>query len=179
MYIRSRSEFAIKKDIPRSSKAQRDSLNRFPNGRRNDDSPTVILFSVIILFLCCHILRFVCLYYFDSLREFGNGCTVIFYKCTTECHETNGTSTKLFHSPKATFPKLLWSLNPVAYFLLLLNSAVNFIIYVFAGTKFRKTFVSKIKQISTFLKQRWPERLEVAQRINKTETKVLTTAGNK
>lgn len=77
----------------------------------------------------------------------------IYRNGTEECHETNGTSTKTFATPEVNYPKWLWSLNPVGSLLLLMNSSLNFVIYVLAGTRFRKTFIRKIKTLSSCLRR--------------------------
>ena len=120
--------------------------------RRKNNSTNVILLCIVLLFLVCHILRFFGLYYYDDLTEFADGCMQIYRNGTKECHETNGTSTKTFDTPEVNYPKWLWSLNPVGSLLLLMNSSLNFIIYVLAGTRFRKTFLRKIKTLSSCLR---------------------------
>ena len=121
--------------------------------RRKNNSTNVILLCIVLLFLVCHIVRFFGLYYYDDLTEFADGCMQIYRNGTKECHETNGTSTKTFDTPEVNYPKWLWSLNPVGSLLLLMNSSLNFIIYVLAGTRFRKTFLRKIKTLSSCLRR--------------------------
>ena len=121
--------------------------------RRKSNSTNVILLCIVLLFLVCHILRFFGLYYYDDLTEFADGCMQIYRNGTKECHETNGTSTKTFDTPEVNYPKWLWSLNPVGSLLLLMNSSLNFVIYVLAGTRFRKTFLRKIKTLSSCLRR--------------------------
>ena len=121
--------------------------------RRKNNSTNVILLCIVLLFLVCHILRFFGLYYYDDLTEFADGCMQIYRNGTKECHETNGTSTKIYDTPEVNYPKWLWSLNPVGSLLLLMNSSLNFVIYVLAGTRFRKTFLRKIKTLSSCLRR--------------------------
>ena len=134
------------------------SLNGPPDGppriiRRKNNSTNVILLCIVLLFLVCHILRFFGLYYYDDLTEFADGCMQIYRNGTKECHETNGTSTNIYETPEVNYPKWLWSLNPVGSLLLLMNSSLNFVIYVLAGTRFRKTFLRKIKTLSSCLRR--------------------------
>ena len=124
-----------------------------PLRKRRNNSTNVILLSIVVLFLVCHILRFFGLYYYDDLTEFADACMQIYRNGTEECHETNGTSTKTFDTPEINYPKWLWSLNPVGSLLLLMNSSLNFVIYVLAGTRFRKTFIRKIKVLSSCLRR--------------------------
>ena len=112
--------------------------------RRRKNNTNVILFMIVALFLACHFIRFFGFYYWDSMLDFADQCSDIFNNVTTACNETNGNATLLISHAEAKYPQWLWFINPVGNFLLLLNSSLNFIIYVLAGTRFRKTFFRKI-----------------------------------
>ena len=118
---------------------------RQPINRRtttNDTNP--ILFAIVGLFTFGHILRLVPLYYNNSVTEFANYCIEAHATVTSICDQNIGINLSLYDVPDPKYPRWLWHINTVSGFLLCANSSLNFILYVFSGKRFRKTFWKKV-----------------------------------
>lgn len=111
--------------------------------RRRRNNINLILFCIVVVFLVCHIFRFCGIAYYAPLKDFHAQCVALYNNVSNACNATEGNGTMIFTPPEAHYPKWLWKLTPVAQLLLLINSSLNFIIYVLAGTRFRNTFFRK------------------------------------
>ena len=123
--------------------------------RRNNTN--VLLISVVWVFLACHILRFVGLYYHEELKTLDDICITIYFNATKVCKMTGGNGTMEVASSDIllilAYPQLIWYVNPIAAFLLLVNSSLNFMIYVLAGKRFREAFIRKIRWLTRACRQ--------------------------
>lgn len=125
-----------------------------PSSRNNTN---ILLISIVSVFLACHILRFVGLYYHEELKTLDDICITIYVNATKLCKATGGNGTMDVASSDIllilAYPRSIWYVNPIAAFLLLVNSSLNFIIYVLAGTRFRKAFIRKIRWLTRACRQ--------------------------
>ena len=121
------------------------------------NNTNILLISIVSVFLACHILRFVGLYYHEELKILDDVCITIYVNATNVCKMTGGNGTMEVASSDILlilgYPRLIWYVNPIAAFLLLVNSSINFIIYVLAGTRFRKAFIRKIRWLTRACRQ--------------------------
>ena len=123
-------------------------------GRSNNKN--IILLFIVLVFFVCHILRFFSLAYYSSLVDFAENCM------QNVCNTTDGNVTMIIEPPDIHYPLWLWKANPVGAFLLLLNSSINFIIYVLAGSRFRATFFRKFPCIFRHFRHESTESNEIA-----------------
>ena len=123
----------------------------------NRNNTNILLISIVSVFLACHILRFVGLFYHEELKTLDDICITIYVNATKVCKMTGGNGTMEVASSDIllilAYPRYIWYVNPIAAFLLLVNSSLNFIIYVLAGTRFRKAFIRKIRWLTRACRQ--------------------------
>ena len=105
------------------------------------------------LFIICLVPRFPGFYYSDALIELHEQCTSIYKNLTTICEDIPKmmNETMIFETPNVNYPQVLWMISPIANLGLLINSAANWIIYIYAGSRFRKIFIRKLVQFFCFL----------------------------
>ena len=84
-------------------------------------------------------------------------CITIYFNATKVCKMTGGNGTMEVASSDIllilAYPQLIWYVNPIAAFLLLVNSSLNFMIYVLAGKRFREAFIRKIRWLTRACRQ--------------------------
>ena len=96
-------------------------------GNTNDKNALMILICLVTMFLICHMLRFMLI-----IHEF------IFLDVISNC---------LFDSTISNFfPQWIYILMELSEFTIILNSSLNFFVYLLAGKKFRKELYKIIKQ---------------------------------
>lgn len=107
------------------------------------------------LFIVCLAPRFPGYYYYNAMEELNKECTPIYLQLNSTCSDSldSMNETLTFDPPKARYPQILWAISPVSNLGLLINSAANWIIYIYAGSRFRKMFTRRLKQIFCILCQ--------------------------
>ena len=115
---------------------------------------TSILTGVVSVFICCHAPRLFLQFFHRSIST-----------AQKECFENGKTVTK--------YPSWLWAIIPISHTLLILNSSINFILYCWLGSRFRKGLKRQCKLwkekicCQTVPAQNFElQRLEVPQRIS-------------
>ena len=105
------------------------------------------------LFIICLAPRFPGYYYYNSFEELNKECSPIYMQLNSTCSDTPQmmNETLTFDPPKTTYPQVLWMISPISNLGLLINSAANWIIYIYAGSRFRNMFTKKLAQIFCIL----------------------------
>ena len=147
------------------------------------NNTNILLFSVVALFLACHIFRFFGLYYHEQLTIYDDVCVELYINGSRICNNTGGNGTMKVSSTDMIrileYPQWLWYINPLGAFLLRMNSALNFIIYVLAGTRFRKTFLRKLDRIFCRYRQQHPDPNNTIDGTNNYPLNRLETVGSR
>ena len=122
-----------------------------PRSRENSMNLSVLL--ICGLFIICLAPRFPGYYYYNSMEELNKECSPIYLQLNSTCSDTAEmmNETLTFDPPKTTYPQVLWAISPISNLGLLINSAANWIIYIYAGSRFRKMFTKKLAQIFCIL----------------------------
>ena len=114
--------------------------------RKRENSRNFNVLLICGLFIICLAPRFPLYFYFSEFAEWNEQCSPIFRNLSMICIDNPNmiNETIIFITPKVSFPKELWAISPIANLGLLINSASNWIIYIYAGTRFRKVFIRKL-----------------------------------
>ena len=136
---------------PRVSTTTTYSEHFAPRSRENSMNLSVLL--ICGLFIVCLAPRFPGYYYYNSFEELNKECSPIYLQLNSTCSDTPEMTneTLTFDPPKTTYPQVLWAISPISNLGLLINSAANWIIYIYAGSRFRKMFTKKLAQIFCIL----------------------------
>ena len=113
--------------------------------RKRENSMNLNVLLICGLFIICLAPRFPGYFYFSEFAEWNEQCSPIFRNLSMICVDNPNMINKtiIFETPKVSYPKELWAISPIANLGLLINSASNWIIYIYAGTRFRKVFIRK------------------------------------
>ena len=114
--------------------------------RKRENSMNLNVLLICGLFIICLAPRFPGYFYFSEFAEWNEQCSPIFRNLSMICIDNPNMINKtiIFETPKVSYPKELWAISPIANLGLLINSASNWIIYIYAGTRFRKVFIRKL-----------------------------------
>lgn len=104
------------------------------------------------LYIICLVPRFPGFYYFNAFVEVTEQCTPIYKNLTIICEDIPKmiNETLIFKTPNVNYPEVLWAISPIANLGLLINSATNWIIYIYAGSRFRNIFTNKLVEFFCF-----------------------------
>ena len=114
--------------------------------RKRENSMNLNVLLICGLFIICLAPRFPGCFYFSEFAKWNEQCSPIFRNLSMICIDNPSMINKtiIFETPKVSYPKELWAISPIANLGLLINSASNWIIYIYAGTRFRKVFIRKL-----------------------------------
>ena len=123
--------------------------------RKRENSMNLNVLLICGLFIICLAPRFPGYFYFSEFAEWNEQCLPIFRNLSMICMDNPNMINKtiIFETPKVSYPKELWAISPIANLGLLINSASNWIIYIYAGTRFRKVFIRKLLKFFCILRK--------------------------
>ena len=123
--------------------------------RRGENSRNLILLLISALFLICLSPRFPGFYYYYTFAKLNEECTPAYEYINSKCTNTPTmlNETLPFDPITVEYPQWLWGISPIANLGLLINSAANWLIYIYAGSRFRKIFTRKLSPIFSFLRK--------------------------
>ena len=115
----------------------------------------MILLLISALFLICLSPRFPGFYYYYTFAKLNEECAPAYEYINSKCTDTPTmlNETLPFDPITVEYPQWLWGISPIANLGLLINSAANWLIYIYAGSRFRKIFKRKLSPIFIFLRK--------------------------
>ena len=121
--------------------------------RKRENSMNLNVLLICGLFIICLAPRFPGYFYFSEFTKWNEQCSPIFRNLSMICIDNPDMINKtiIFENLKVSYPKELWAVSPIANLGLLINSASNWIIYIYAGNRFRKVFIRKLLKFFCFL----------------------------
>ena len=130
-----------------------DSSDNSAIPRRRENSMNLILLLISALFLICLSPRFPGFYYYYTFVKLNEECAPTYEYINSMCTDSPEVlgETLPFDPIKVEYPQWLWGISPIANLGLLVNSAANWIIYIYAGSRFRKIFTRKLSHLLSFL----------------------------
>ena len=112
-----------------------------------------MLLLISALFLICLSPRFPGFYYYYSFVRLNEECAPAYEYINSNCTNTPEmlNETLPFYPITVEYPQWLWAISPIANLGLLINSAANWLIYIYAGSRFRKIFTRKLSHLLSFM----------------------------